>query len=302
MRQAAEPRSDAPVTLSNPDRVLYPDQGLTKRQLAEYYECVAPAMLPHLAGRPLSLVRCPRGSDRHCFFQRHLEEAPAGIRQVTLKTREGPSDYLVIDDLRGLISLVQLGVLEIHPWGARADDAERPDRLVFDLDPGDNAVWEDVVHAARWLHGRLAGLGLRAFLRTTGGKGLHVVVPVRPELDWEQARGLVRAIAGELAAEDPRRYTVELSKAARVGKVLLDYLRNSHGASSIAAYSPRARRGAPVAAPLHWDELAQLRGPAQFSVRNVPARLAAQQWEPWADMGDLDQAVPARAPRDAGVG
>jgi bifunctional non-homologous end joining protein LigD len=282
----------ANVALTSPDRVLFPDQGTTKRQLAQYYKTVAAHMLPFVAGRPLSLVRCPRGRDQHCFFQRHLDEsAPGGIDSVRIDDGDGASDYVAVHDLSGLIGLVQLGVLEMHAWGARADDPDHADQLVFDLDPGLGATWPDVIHGARWLHGRLAELGLRSFVRTTGGKGLHVVAPLTPAVDWDIAKAFSKALAKELADDDPHRFIVEASKAKRAGKVFIDYLRNARGASSIANYSTRARPGAPVATPLVWTELAQLESPAHYTVENMPERIRSLLDDPWEGFSETRQTL-----------
>lgn len=291
-RQRSESRV-AGVELSNPDRVLYPEQGITKRQLAEYYAAVAEHMLPHVVDRPLSLVRCPRGQESHCFFQRHLDaDAMEGVEAVPLADADGrTAHYVVVRDLAGLVSLAQIGVLEIHPWGATAADPDHADTIVFDLDPGEAAVWEDVVHGARWLHRRLATLGLHSFVRTTGGKGLHVVAPLSPACDWGTVKAFARAVAHEMADDDPLRYVDTASKQQRVGKVFVDYLRNARSASSIASYSPRARNKAPVATPLHWPELAQLAGADIFTIANVPDRVAAMADDPWQGFFELRQTL-----------
>lgn len=296
MPKSAQPEQElriAGVRLSNPERVLYPDQGVTKRQLAEHYQRVADYMLPHLAGRPLSLLRCPRGPGEPCFFQRRLDgRAPPGIEQVTIADANGqPATHLIVRDLAGLIGLAQLGVLEIHPWGATAADPDYPDRLIFDLDPGAEAIWEDVLHGARWLHRRLAALGLQSFLRTTGGKGLHVVAPLAPERDWETLKTFAGGVAEQLAADNPLRYVTTPGKAERVGKVYVDYLRNARGASSIANYSPRARKNAPVATPLLWSDLTQLDRSDACTIGDIPARLKTLPDDPWTGFFELDQAL-----------
>lgn len=283
------------VPLTNPDKVLYPEQGLTKRALAEYYARVADRLLPHVIDRPLSVIRCPRGRDKHCFFQRHPDEgAPAGVGSVTLADGSGSSEYIVISDLAGLLGLVQMGVLELHPWGARADKPELADRLVMDLDPGHGATFPDVIEAARWLHQRLATVGLASYVRTTGGKGLHVVAPLAPAVDWEVLKRFARGLAQELADSDSR-YIAEASKAKRIGKVFVDYLRNARGASAIASYSTRARPGAPVATPLLWDELSQLESAAEFRVDNLPERLEGFAQDPWEGFFELRQTIGAQA-------
>ncbi|MEX1097917.1 MAG: DNA ligase D [Planctomycetales bacterium] len=282
----------AGVRLSNPDRVLYPDQGITKLELARYYETVADWILPHVADRPLTLVRCPQGRQAQCFYQKHLTEAmPATLRGVKIREKRETRTYVVVDDLPGLISLVQLGVLEMHPWGARADNIERPDRLVFDLDPGEGTGWDDVVRGARDVKERLDEIGLESFLRTSGGKGLHVVVPFARRTSWDDAKGFAQAIAVGLAHDVPDRYIATLSKARRKGKIFIDYLRNGRGATAVASYSTRARPGAPVAAPLRWDELSTDLAPNQYSVRNLPRRLSSLQRDPWAGFFESKQSL-----------
>ncbi|MEX0716676.1 MAG: DNA ligase D [Planctomycetaceae bacterium] len=293
--QAARDSADAEVAgvrLSNPDRVFYPDQAITKLDLARYYESVAEWVLPHVADRPLTLVRCPRGRQAHCFYQKHLTEAmPDTLRGVEIKEKNEASMYVVVDDLPGLISLVQLGALELHPWGARADDVERPDRLVFDLDPGEGTDWTDVVRGARDVKERLDDLGLESFLRTTGGKGLHVVVPIVRRTNWDDAKEFARDIAEGLARDFPDRYLATMSKAKRKGKVFVDYLRNGRGATAIASYSTRARPGAPVATPLRWDELSDDRSPQGYTVHELPRRLKALKADPWEEFFDVKQSI-----------
>lgn len=280
----------AGIHLTHPDRVLYPEQGISKRRLAEYYRLVADAMLPHLVGRPLTLVRCPRGQGEACFYQRHLNgEVLQGVEQVKISDPAGKSAaYAVIRDLSGLIELAQLGVLEIHAWGALAADPDRPDRLVFDLDPGEGAIWEDVIHGVRWLHRRLATLGLQSFLRTTGGKGLHVVAPILPEHDWETVKNFARNIAEQLVSEQPGRYVATASKAERVGKVYVDYLRNARGASSIVNY-PRARPRAPIAFPMVWADLNNLDRSDGFTIEDSTGYLSFTDQEPWEGFFELRQ-------------
>lgn len=272
----------AGVTLSNPYRVLYPEQGVTKRDLARYYETVADWIVPHIQGRPLSLVRCPRGREEECFYQKHLTEGfPEPVRGIEVGEGDAPSLYVAVDDLPGLVTLVQFGVLELHPWGSREDRLDRPDRIVFDLDPGEGVEWPRVTQAARSLRDRLGDLGLESYLRTTGGKGLHLVVPIARRSGWNEVKGFARDIARGMERDYPGRYVSTASKAKRKGKIFVDYLRNGRGATAIASYSTRARPGAPVATPLRWDELSNLSGPATYTVQNVPARLGALGSDPW---------------------
>lgn len=282
----------AGVRLSHPQRVLYPAQGLAKRDLAEFYAAISDWILPHLVDRPLVLVRCPQGRQKECFYQKHLSESmPPTLRGIDIREKNQTRVYAVVDDLPGLISLVQLGVLEVHTWGARTDRLERPDQLVFDLDPGEDVSWSDVVAAARDTRDRLDALGLESFLRTTGGKGLHVVVPVQRRKGWDEAKAFARGIANRLAREHPDRYTATMSKAKRRGRVFIDYLRNGRGATAIASYSTRARPGAPVAVPLRWDELSSLSGGDQYGVANVPRRLSSLKEDPWQRFFEVRQSI-----------
>jgi bifunctional non-homologous end joining protein LigD len=276
--------------LTNPNKVLYPEQGITKRELLDYYALVAERMLPHVANRPLTLVRCPNGRGKPCFFQKHPGEGmPAGMRSIAIREKEGKSPYSVIDDALGLFGLVQLGALEIHTWGSRADDFERPDLLVFDLDPDPELPFRLVIEGARRLYDIFAGAGLESFVKTTGGKGLHVCVPIEPDLSWDQAKDFSGRIAQALAEHEPERYVATVSKAKRKGKIFIDYLRNGRGATFIAPYSTRARENAPIAVPLEWDELTPRFSPSQFSVRTVKQRLERLEHDPFERMATLRQ-------------
>jgi bifunctional non-homologous end joining protein LigD len=276
----------AGVSLSNPDRVLYQDTGVTKRALAAYYEAIAPVMLPHTAGRPLSLVRCPEGQHKGCFYQKHWTTTlPPQVKRVDLRESGGEVEpYTMIRGAGGLVALVQLGVLEIHVWGARADDVEAPDRLVFDLDPAPDVPWRRVVEAARELKERLDGLGLESWLKTSGGKGLHLVVPFIRRYSWDQVAGFTRAVAYGMAADSPDRYLAKASKVARQGRIFVDWVRNTRGATAIAPWSTRARPDAPISLPLGWDALDRLKSGDQFTIDGVE-RLIRRQWQdPWADL------------------
>jgi len=275
--------------LTHPERMLDPQSGLTRRGLAEYWLLVADRMLPQIAERPISVVRCPGGASKACFFQKHLAPPP-GIGLVAIREKEGIGDYLTIESVEGLTSLTQLDVLELHPWGSRTGDIERPDRLIFDFDPAPGVPFTWVVEAATQMRNRLEALGLRSFLKTTGGKGLHVVAPIMPEHEWPVIKGFARAIANEMAA-DGDRYVTVMSKAQRTGKIFIDIFRNDRGATAIAPYSPRARPGALVAAPLDWSEATPSLAPAQFTVESMPERLARLKDDPWAAMLTLKQGI-----------
>jgi bifunctional non-homologous end joining protein LigD len=277
--------------LSHPDRVLFPGQGVTKRDLAAYYAEVAPRMLPHVAGRPLTLVRCPQGRQKACFYQRHAGPGmPKAIDAITIAGIGRSDRFLSLHDASGLVALVQIGVLEIHPWNARADMPERPDRMIFDLDPGEGTDFAAVAAATHGLRARLDALHLRSFVKTTGGKGLHVVVPLGRRHGWDAVKGFSRRVAEAMAAEAPDAFTTNVAKEARRGRIYVDVLRNDAAASAIAPYSTRARTGAPVALPLHWDELTPDLVPARFTPAAVLARLSAP--DPWAEMAHLEQGLP----------
>ena len=288
----------AGVRLSHPDRVLYEEQAITKLGLARYYEAVADFIVPHAADRPLSLVRCPEGAGGQCFYQKHAGQSiPPEVKRVRIRERGGPTAaYPYVDDLPGLVALAQIGVLEIHPWGARVGRIDRPDRLVLDLDPAPGVPWARVVEGAQAIRAVLGELDLVGFVKTTGGKGLHVVVPLRPSAGWEALRALGEGIGAELVRRAPDRYTINPLKAARRGRIFVDYLRNVRGATAVAAYSPRARADAPVSTPLGWSELAGTATPGDFTVQTVPRRLAGRK-DPWADFFSVDQAITARTAR-----
>ena len=294
--QASRTVTVAGIVLTHPDRVLYESQGLTKRDLAEYYATVADAMLPHVEGRPLGLVRCPVGQGKSCFYQKHPgASAPKALRRVQIREKSGTDEYLVVDDVAGLIALVQMGVLEVHPWGSRAEDVERPDRIIFDLDPAPDVSWTRVVDAAAALRDRLKELGLESFLKTTGGKGLHVVAPLKPDRHWPEVKAFCKAVVTAMERDVPDAYTTIMSKRERDGRIFLDYLRNDRGATAIAPFSTRARPGAPVAMPLSWRELGPDLDPQEYNVLTVPGRLKARKSDPWSEMLKSRQKISAKA-------
>jgi bifunctional non-homologous end joining protein LigD len=271
------------VRLTHPDRVLYADQGITKRELALYYKAIADWILPQVENRPLTLLRCPEGYGKDCFYQRHTRDVVhSAIHSIAIRDGKASAAYLYIDSVSGLIALVQMGVLEIHTWGSRKDRLERPDRLIFDLDPDSSLPWRRVKEAGETLRSLLSDLGLSAFVKTTGGNGLHIVVPIAPKQDWEFAKDFSKSVAERMVKIAPDRYIATMSKARRAGKIFIDYLRNARTATAVCAYSPRARSGAPVSMPIHWRELTEdVR--TNFTVRNVPEHLARRAQDPWAD-------------------
>jgi bifunctional non-homologous end joining protein LigD len=290
------------VRLSNPDKPLYPDSGITKRDLADYYRAVEKWILPHLARRPLSLVRCPNGWGKQCFFQKNADESvPEAIDRVTVRTSDGPALYMMANSLDAVVGLVQMGVLEIHPWGSTDRKLGCPDRIVFDIDPDDGVRWAEIADAARQVNALLESIGLRGFLKTTGGKGLHIVVPIAPSQPWERVKGFSKAVADLFSSTFPQRFTSKMSKSRRRGRMFIDYLRNAEGATAICAYSTRARARAPVAIPFAWDELGgkDLRFD-HFHVGNVPRRLEGLRADPWADFFDLRQSLTAAMMKKVG--
>ncbi|MGH7474689.1 MAG: DNA ligase D [Longimicrobiales bacterium] len=290
------------IRLTNPQRVLFPADGITKQDLAGYYALVARWMLPLVRDRALTLVRCPEGIDGPCFYQKHVGEAvPKSIKRVPVEEARKTGIYLYVDSVEALVSLVQIGVLEIHFWGSRIDKIEKPDLLVLDLDPDPAVSWSRVVEAALELRDRLAELGLQSFAKTTGGKGLHVVVPLTRRTDWEDAKEFARALAEERVRLHPRSYTAAVSKAKRKGKIYIDYLRNARGSTAIAPYSTRARPGAPVATPIAWDELSTQLDPGALTVRTLPSRLLSLRRDPWSEYATVRQSITAAARKAVGM-
>jgi bifunctional non-homologous end joining protein LigD len=290
------------VRLTNPDRVLYPDCGITKLALAQYYAAIKDWALPHLSNRPLSLVRCPEGYDKECFYQKHISSGvPDVVGRVEIADKSVTRTYLVIENLAGLVAVVQMGVLEIHPWGSTVKKLETPDRITFDFDPDEGLPWERVTAAAIEMREALLGIGLQSFVKTTGGKGLHVVAPVTPTLGWDAIKEFSRWVAERFVAAYPDRFTANMAKRAREGRIFIDYLRNTRGATAVGAYSARARAGAPVATPLAWEEVENGVKPDAFTVMTVPARLAKLNSDPWAEMPKLRQSISARVRKEVGI-
>jgi bifunctional non-homologous end joining protein LigD len=281
------------VRLSNPDKVLWPEQGVTKAELAEHYCAVAERMLPHVARRPVTMVRCPTGAEKKCFYQRH---AGSGVlpqlREIKVPGFDDP--YLYIEDLPGLVAMVQMGTLEIHPWGVTVEEPARPDRIIFDLDPDEGLGFGDVIQAALEVRERLEAIGLESFVKTTGGKGLHVVVPVEPVTEWRAAKAFAKSFSDAMAADAPDRYLTRISKAERTGRIFIDYLRNDPTSTAVGPYSTRSRPGAPVAMPVEWEELDAKLRPADFTVKTAASRIAALP-DPWKGIAEVRQRLPESA-------
>jgi bifunctional non-homologous end joining protein LigD len=287
--KASQPEA-LPVRLTHPDKMLDAESGVTKEQLAHYYRKIAPYMLPHVAGRPLTLVRCTEGSGKPCFYQKHRNQMLKGLDSVDVVNRKtgAHEPYITLSTPEALVELAQIGVLEVHPWGSRNENLEQPDRIVIDLDPDPAVDWHTIASSAKEIRKRLQALGLGSFVKTTGGKGLHVMVPIRPELEWPAVKQFAHDFVLAMERDAPKLFLTKMTKAARAGKIYLDYLRNDRGATSVAPYSPRARSGLPVAMPLSWNELNGNERP-QFRVHDI------QQWKKrlardlWAPMLQLDQ-------------
>ena len=284
-----------PKGLTHPDRIMYPVAQLTKADLAVYWEHVSSTALPFLHGRPLMLLRCPQGHEKFCFYQKHFgERIGPGLKRVRIPEKEEVDEYAYLTNAAGLLSLVQMGALELHLWGSRADNVERPDTLVFDLDPGEGVKLAALSEAALELRERLSLFGLTSFAKSTGGKGYHVVVPTASWPDWPSFRGFAKALTESMAADSSKRYLTKASKAERQGRIFLDWMRNNRGSTAIAPYSPRAREGAPVAAPISWKEVADNVAPGAFTLRNLPVRLSEP--DPWEDYTAASAQPPPKSP------
>lgn len=293
-RKPSAPKPSSPgsagIEITHPDRVVFPDDGYTKQDVADYYASVMKWFLPGVMNRPTSVIRCPEGTAKACFFQKHMIQGLKHVGSAKLKEESGAqATYIYPLDADSVIELVQFGVLEFHPWGSTIEQPDLADRVVFDLDPGDNVAWPRVVAAARLMRKLLAQLGLESFLRTTGGKGLHVVVPLNPGCAWPRVKDFAQAFAATVAQAHPLEFIATATKARRGGKIYVDYLRNSRGATSVASYSLRARSGAPVAMPLRWSELGRLKSGHDFDIRSAPERMARLRTDPWAGIDDVRQ-------------
>jgi DNA polymerase LigD, polymerase domain len=278
----AETAVVAGIPISHPDRLVYPELGISKLKLVEYYDAVGKWMLPHVAGRPLTLVHCPSGVSGPCTFMKHSKTwGPNIIRRVAIQEKKKVGEYMVADSVAAIVALAQMGILEIHTWNSTADAIERPDRIVIDLDPGENVEWTRVIDAARLVRKVVKALGLTSFVKTTGGRGLHVVIPLEPKAEWSLCLELARGLSEALERSDPEAFTTKFAKAGRESKILVDYLRNNRTNTSVAAYSTRANAAATVSVPLAWTELKPALDPASFSIVTVPRRLHRLRADPW---------------------
>ncbi|HEV7311204.1 DNA ligase D [Sphingopyxis sp.] len=290
----AEVAHASPVPISNPDRVIYPEAGLTKGELAAYYAAVAPIMLPWAGSRPISLVRCPQGRAKKCFFQKHdAGSFGDAVKQVAIEEKDGDDQpYLYMDTAEGLMTCVQMGTIEFHGWGARIEDVEKADRLVFDLDPDVGLDFESVRSAAFQFRDILEQMGLKTFPMLTGGKGVHVIAPLVPRAEWGEVKDFASRLARAVAQMDPDRFTAALPKAQRKGRIFVDYLRNQRGATAVMPYSARAREGAPVAAPISWKEMETIDKPSHFRITDAKELLKRAGLKALQDWGRADQILP----------
>lgn len=279
---------DYPFT--NPNKILYPEKRITKFNLAEYYNKISKWILPYIENRPLTIVRCPQGREKKCFYQKHLNDKTAkGLYSIVIQEKNGKQPYLYIKNQDGLMSLVQFDVLEIHTWGCHIDNIEKPNIITLDLDPGPAVEWKKLIETAFLIKESLEKMQIISFVKTTGGKGLHVVLPIKRQYKWSDIEIFAHTFVNHLVSLNPDLYIATMSKSKRKGKIYLDYLRNQRGATTIAPYSTRARENAPVSTPLSWDELSTKIKSNTFTIKNLPERLHNLKKDPWEDFFTIHQ-------------
>jgi bifunctional non-homologous end joining protein LigD len=282
----------AGVRLSHASKVLFSERNETKLDLALYYEAIEEWLMPHLIDRPLSLLRCPQGNEKECFFQKNYNESsPAQVQKIKVPSSDGSSTYMMANDLQAVVGLVQMGVLELHTWGSKKGSLNKPDRITLDLDPAPDLPWAQVIEGARLVKFLLESIDLKSFIKTTGGKGLHIVVPIRPELDFTEIKAFSKSIAEHLSTTLPDHFTAVMSKSKRTNKIFLDYLRNGVDATAIAAYSTRSRPDASISVPILWDELNTDLHADSFNLGNIQQRLSQLKKDPWRDYYTTRQRV-----------
>ena len=282
--------SDFPIT--HPDKIVFPEDKYTKLDVLNYYDRVCDYILPFIQNRPLSLVRCPENY-HECFFQRHYNKmTPKALKSIEIETKNDKEPYIYLNDREGLLSLVQMGVLEIHPWGSLISSIETPDIIVIDLDPAPEVTWKTIVAAAFEIKEELTQLNLTSYVKTTGGKGLHVVIPIQPKYDWEDIKNVTHVFVAYLEKKKPDLYISKMAKSKRVGKIFVDYLRNQRSATAIGTYSIRSRIHAPVSVPIEWDELTNRRCDTEFTIKTLPKRLDTLTRDPWDGFWNIKQQLP----------
>jgi bifunctional non-homologous end joining protein LigD len=295
-------RELAAIHLTNPKREIFADSGVTKLDLALYYARVGDWLLPELLRRPISILRCPSGELKDCFYQRHsFAGLPDGVETVDLSDEEGRAAFITVTEPRGYLALTQFGAVEFHAWGCHVDDPEHPDRLVIDLDPDIALPWVGVCDAAEILRTRLEGMGFHPFLRTTGGKGLHLVMALAPGQTWPVVKGFARSLAHALAIDMPKLFTDVSGKERRKDRIYIDYMRNARGSSAVASYSLRARPGFPVATPITWKELRLTLGGDSYNRLNILRRLETLAADPWDGLESSAVAITPKIRRDVGM-
>ncbi len=288
---------EVPVTnnlklISSPEKVLFKGDGVTKLDVAKYYETMAPHMLPYMEDRPLSLVRCPNGASKGCFYQKHFTgKNPESFHTFPVKEDSGEGIYVSVNSKEGILNLIQLNAFEIHAWNSRQDDYLHADQIIFDLDPGPGVAWKSVIDGAFEVKELLEDLDLKSFVKLTGGKGLHVHVPIDPRYDWDQVKSFALTIAKELASRNPKKYVTNMSKSKRKGKIFIDYLRNGHGATAVVPYSLRAKDKSYVALPVEWTELKRIKSPQQYDLKKALAKVKRRKRDPWEKMLGLSQRI-----------
>lgn len=285
------PAQEGSLSLSNPQKIYFEEEGLSKLEVAEYYAEVAPFLLPHIKNRPLSLRRCPDGTSEECFYQKHYRAGTSYIEPVQVEESKGVHKHMKVERAEGIMALVQMGALEMHAWNCRAPDLEHPDQIVMDFDPDPSLPWKKVVAGAWALKEILDGLGLTSFVKVTGGKGAHVHIPIQPAYSWDQVKEFSRTLARELVSRQPDLYTTEMAKSARRGKIFLDYLRNEEMATAVLPYSLRAKEKSAVALPVAWEELGKLKGADEFTLRKALAKIRARRRDPWQGYENLRQRI-----------
>jgi bifunctional non-homologous end joining protein LigD len=278
--------------ISSPDKILFKKEKITKLEVAQYYEAIAKHMLPYMADRPLSLNRCPEGSEKPCFFQKHISGNPSpSFHTFPIMEDKGEGIYFSVDSAQGLKDLVQINAFELHAWNAHYQNVMRPDQIVMDFDPDPALPWKEVVDAAFELKEMLEDLGLQSFVKFTGGKGLHVHVPIAPLYDWEQIKSFSHSLALELVSRNPKKYVSKMAKNLRKGKIFVDYLRNGFGSTAVVPYSLRARPLSTVALPVDWKELRKIKGPQELTMEKVLKKLKLRKTDPWKGMLKLKQKI-----------
>jgi bifunctional non-homologous end joining protein LigD len=297
-KRTKDPTTVAGQRLTSPDKILWPEAGLTKLDLATYFNEFSDHLLPHVKNRPLSIVRCPEGYQGECFFQKHHNPStPDSIETISIREKDGgKADYLIIRSKFGLVGCAQIGGMELHAWGSREDRLEYPERIVFDLDPDMDLGFEHVKSAALELRDVLDSAGLKSFPLLTGGKGIHVIAPIARTQPWEKVKAFARGLAFKVAQSAPQRYVAQASKAKREGRTFIDWLRNERGATAIAPFSPRARANAPIATPVSWKELPTFDTAAAFTMKTIGDRLSKLRTDPWKGYAEASrQALKAAA-------